>query len=453
MSVRRNKLPIKKGAAAKQCTLVNKNNNPTTAADSELYKVNGLLKVVMDHMLETSTYPQEIFALGGAVSLVSLLIGSNFRTEDGVYANIYIIAIGQTGSGKDSPRSAAKEIASAIGIPDQVADSVASGPGLEDYLVGLNAPLLLLIDEFGKELQKRKSNGDDHGVTAILLKLYTAVKSYYVKRLKAGEKQPPIMNPFVSLYGTSTEEALTVALSEADAESGWLGRMLFLSTKQRRPRFQKTVPCKVPQQKIEDWLKITNNKLANQPNNNNGNARPIIVFSYSELAQKKLLFFQYKIDEELRSETLNPIVQAALVRQVEMTKKLSLISAVSKNPNNPIINISDVNWAIALMNYSKKYVVSDLANAIENGDATSLDSRRITKCLKIIQRAQTFNDAEFSRATVQGFMPKRMLLKKMRVNSRTLEDIISTLRESGEIAEIELTKKDHGINIESAYYI
>ncbi len=406
----------------------------------EIFKVNGQIKNAMTFILKASPYPQDIFALGGSISLLALLIGNKYRTDDGIFGNLYAIGVGPTGCGKDAPRAAIKGLAGLLEMPEKVVDNIASGPGLEDYLEKLDTPVvLLLIDEFGKALQQRKSNGDDHGITAILLKLYTSVNSHYIKRLKAGDKQSPILlNPFVSIYGVSTKEAMEIALSEADAESGWLGRILFLSTRLTRPKFQQPSTCQYYNEELKHWYKALGREAST-------------VVGYSDTARKKLVSLQYKTDEYLRSDTLNPIVRAASVRRIEMIKKLALISAVSRSPLRPMINIQDVRWANSVTEYSQDYIQSELASAIENGAAGSLESLRIKKCLGIIQRARTFHDSQFSIATKSGYMPKRMLLKKMSVNSGTLEEILSTLKESGEIVETRLTTEAHGIKASSAY--
>jgi hypothetical protein len=414
----------------------------TPEVKSEIFKVSGQLKKAMAYILAASPYSQEIFALGGGISLLALLIGNKYSTEDGIFGNLYAIGIGPTGCGKDAPRGAIKKLASQLEIPEKVVDNIASGPGLEDYLEKLNTPVvLLLIDEFGKALQQRKSNGDDHGITAILLKLYTSVNSHYIKRLKAGDKQSQILlNPFVSIYGVSTKEAMETALSEADAESGWLGRILFLSTCLARPKFQQPCTCQNYNVELKNWYKSLNSEA-------------FTVVGYSDAASKKLASHQYKVDECLRSDTLNPIVRAASVRRIEMTKKLALISAVSRNPLSPIINIQDVKWASSVTKYSQDYIKSELASAIENGAAGSLESLQIKKALRLIQRTRTFHDSQFSHATKNGYMPKRMLLKKMTVNSGTLDEILSTLKDSGEIVETKLTKEVHGISASSAYSV
>ena len=103
-----------------------------TSYDPALFNTKGLLKITMDHIIKTSVYPQEIFAMGGSVALLSLLIGNKYRTVDGIYSNLYIIGMGPTGCGKDAPRSVIKDVAVELKLTASVPDSLASAAGLED---------------------------------------------------------------------------------------------------------------------------------------------------------------------------------------------------------------------------------------------------------------------------------------------------------------------------------
>ncbi|MGV6826425.1 MAG: DUF3987 domain-containing protein [bacterium] len=440
-----------------------------TSPSASALAPQGALKEVMDYMLGTSMYPQPIFAVGAATALLSLLIGNRFSTEDGVFGNLYIIAIGETGCGKDSPRKGIKWLAQEYGRDTQVPDSVASGAGLEDFLSYFGDPhALLLLDELGKYLQQFTGRkGDEHGVIGILLKMYTAVDSYYSKRIKAGDEPQVIHRPFVSIYGTTTEGQLQKAITADDTEAGWLGRFIFLPSHQNRPKWTHPKPMNPVPQVISTWVhtlaktnpvNATNTQNStdvsnDQANKPNVNWRPPIKVQYETAAKQELDRYQTEMDRHLQSDSIHPIVRASSVRVVEMAKKLALISAISRDPDRPSISIDDVNWAIALIGYSKTYVEESLAPAIEEGVADSLENQQISKCLNIITNARTYNDTSFSPATKRGFMPHRMLQKKMKLKSSTLRGIIDSLLQSGQIAKASLTKDRHGINCDTAYYI
>ena len=270
-------------------------------------------------------------------------------------------------------------------------------------------------------------------------------------RTKASDTKPKVLtNPFVSIYGVTTEEALHLGLSESDAESGLLGRFLFLHSKEARPRSQQPSVCDECQKALTVWYKAVNSQKSES--DAQFESALVTVVEYSTSAKKDLGSYQQKVDEYLRSDTLNPVARAASVRIIEMIKKLALLSAVSRTPVNPIISIRDVNWAKSVTKLSRDYVANDLATAIENGGANSLESDRIIKCLNIIRNSRTYDNKNFLIATKKGYMPKRLLQNKMKVLPQTFAAIILSLIESGEICKTKLKKIEHGITGE-AYYI
>lgn len=404
----------------------------------------GILSDVYQLMLRSAHYPQPIFAIGAALSLISLLMGNKYRTEGSIYGNIYMLSIGPTGCGKDSPRMVAKHVMQQLGKHNHVSDGVASGPGLEDYIIKLNPPsAMLLLDEFGKFLQLHTGrNKDEHGVIGILLKLYTAVGSFYTKRLKASGTNELVNHPYVSLYGTTTAGALHSALSEGDTEVGWLGRMLFLPTDNARPEYQEPTPLGELPESLLPWF----NEI-DQPKPQS------VMVDYQEPAEKRLEIIRIATDDYLKSNAINPLARACLVRKVEMLKKIALISAVSRNAIKPVIDLRDVAFASSVVEVSTKYVEDDLVSAIESAGIQSPEASLMTRCLDFIQRVRSYKDAEHLPATSKGFMPLRLLMKKTKLGKQTLMRLINALIESGQIARVTLTKEIHGIHVEEAYYI
>ena len=441
--------PIKKGAAGKQCTFSKKLQKQSSSNKHKmLMNVEGAIRKIVDYIQALSNYPQPMFSLIGAICMVSALINRQYTTTDRVYANLYANLLGPTGCGKDASCKANKNIADHLDITDHVIDTVASGPGIEDYLSKLPSPFsLIMIDEFGKAMEQRKAKGDDHGVTAVLLRLFSAVSSFYTKRIKASDSHPEKLDrPFVTLLGLSTPETFLASLSQADAESGLLGRMIFIATDNARPQFQSVEYRDDLLEEIASFSRLMEMDYAGSENQS-------IKVDYSAAAKKRILKFQAKTDEFLRSDEINKITRELSVRIVEMVKKLSLIRAVSRSPLEPLIEKHDIAWAITLMSLSHDFVQNHLALAIEDDHRSSSDAQRIKKCLEVIANAKTYRDSEFIVATKQGFMPKRLLQKKMNLLSKSFHSVVSSLLETKQIAKIKLTKAEHGINCKEVYYL
>ena len=218
--------------------------------------------------------------------------------------------------------------------------------------------------------------------------------------------------------------------------------MLFLPTDNARPEYQEPTPLGELPESLLPWF----NEI-DQPKPQS------VMVDYQEPAEKRLEIIRIATDDYLKSNAINPLARACLVRKVEMLKKIALISAVSRNAIKPVIDLRDVAFASSVVEVSTKYVEDDLVSAIESAGIQSPEASLMTRCLDFIQRVRSYKDAEHLPATSKGFMPLRLLMKKTKLGKQTLMRLINALIESGQIARVTLTKEIHGIHVEEAYYI
>jgi len=413
-------------------------------ANQGMFLLTGILKEVHDYISAKSLYPQPVYTLAASLSTCALLIGNKYRTDDDMYGNLYLISIGESGSGKESPQKSAKEIALECSLHMQLADGIGSGPGLEDFLKakGDNPSVLLILDEIGKLLQQlSRPNGDDHGIMRILLKLFTATGGFYTTRLLANKDHSVIQNPYVNLLGSTTAGALESSLSSDDTEAGWIGRLLFFPSSDHRPSKQDPSNNQVALAKIKSFSGVVDSIPS-----------PVIV-PYDEDA--KLLIDQHTVDTDsyLRSDNIHPILRASSVRVVEMIKKIALISAVSNDPVKPVITVDDIYLGISIVENSHKYVETHLVDVIESSGNDTPDSKRIKKLSNMVRNCRSYKDKAFMQATKKGFLPNRMARKKLSCSKQDFNRAEEALVAAGEIEICELTQKDHGINVERAYFI
>ena len=117
----------------------------------------GLLGLMVKWMTATAISPQPLLSLGAALCAVGTAAGRRFRLEQpDTRSNVYIAALGDSGSGKDHPRAAALLALVEAGLSAHLGgDEIASGAGLLGS-VTTHPVRLFQIDEFG------------HFVTAVL---------------------------------------------------------------------------------------------------------------------------------------------------------------------------------------------------------------------------------------------------------------------------------------------
>src|SRR5689334_9361077 len=109
----------------------------------------GILEEMVRWMTETAISPQPLLALGAAIAVIGTAAGRKYRAETDMRTNVYIVALGPSGCGKDHPRQCAKAALEAAGLADWIGgEELASGTGVLSA-VARHPACLFLVDEFG----------------------------------------------------------------------------------------------------------------------------------------------------------------------------------------------------------------------------------------------------------------------------------------------------------------
>lgn len=231
-----------------------------TSMPADLLKPPGVIKDVMDWMLGCAQRPNPVLALAGALSMVSACLAQKVESQTGLRTNNYIVAVGDTSSGKDHARKCIKVAFQAAGQFEQVGgEEVASGTALLG-LAAAHPNAIIQLDEFGL-LMKAVSgkNAATHSVAVItnLMKLFSSAGTIYTGTEFADRKARERVNieyPCINLHATTTAEPLFQAFSSADITSGYLNRLLVIFAPTIQAPLSFTKVCEPPAA-IVDWMK------------------------------------------------------------------------------------------------------------------------------------------------------------------------------------------------------
>ena len=336
------------------------NSQPSTLPEG-LFDLPGFLGVVYRDILETMPKKQPEYALAFALCAQSLLCHQKFQSPQGFRANIYCLISGGSGSGKDWGRKYLKELFRLLAMTENVRESYQSFPAIQNDLRYEYSPKLILWDEFGKAIQMmNQRNASTYAKEIIpgLMKLYTSADSMFIPSVRADVKSSrkdranydPIPNPFVSLVGTATPEQLLGNLSMDMVSEGFLGRAFLFEeedddseparpTLRRKPleisdsvlseaSFQKNSPA---QEWDPDASAKTNSSSGEPPQ-----ARIVDMTWDGERELQTLLDYQ---TDQARSE-----LGILWSRAEEQAEKLALLYAVSRDPENPLIDEEAARW-------------------------------------------------------------------------------------------------------------
>lgn len=203
-----------------------------------LLEVPGLVGDVAHYINASSLFPQPVLALGAALTFCGALFGRKVASDTDLRTNIYVIGVGDSGSGKEHARKALKKLAVAAGAEKIIgAEKLASDQGLFG-LLSQNPSCVVLMDEFGRAL---RTLGNDRApahlqqLMTMLLELTGAADSYIMEKRRAEHADPDrrpmlIQNPNLCIYATTVPGRLFQGLTPDEIVDGFLPRWLILES-------------------------------------------------------------------------------------------------------------------------------------------------------------------------------------------------------------------------------
>ncbi len=390
-------------------------------APENLIPKYGLLANLIDYILKTSVRPQPSLALAAALSYVAAVAGQRYRTETNLRTNTYIIGVANTGHGKDHARKCINIIADKTKTDIHIGgEDIASGQALIRSLVEQPSKLFML-DEFGLKFQAMTNNKNNSYMREIItnfLVLYSSAGSVYRGKEYANRKENPtqkINNPNACLYGTTTPSAFYQSLRSNDALTGTIPRFIIIEADKNRPKRQR------PELKYDtSALEKEISKFANV--GKKGNLTGFVKNQDSiEVPMDSDVFIAWEqLDDSLDNVMNDEITNAVYSRVAENAAKLSMLYAISINPECPIIDQESFDWAKGVAMWSANLIIARARDFISDTDHEA-NLKRLFKSIKDaggdgLTKTQLANKAQFLR-------------------SKDRKEIILQLIESGRIVE------------------
>jgi hypothetical protein len=384
----------------------------------EALRVPGFVGEVMDYCLATAPYPSQTLAFCGALALQAFLAGRKVRDPGDNRTNIYLLGLAHSSSGKDWPRKINARVLHAVGLGTGLGDRLASGEGVQDALHGTPS-MLFQTDEIDGLLQSinRARDARFESIMGTLLTMYSASNSIFPMRRKAGQNEPGVINqPCLVLFGTAIPNHYYAALSERMLTNGLFARMLILESGPRGAGQEPTV-SDLPE-RVLATAKWWSDLRPGPGNLANAHPTPRVVPHTDEA--RALLVELRKDAEQAYGEAegrRDAVATTVWGRTSEQTRKLALLYAVSENHEEPAIGVEAVRWASRLVMHQTRRMLFMAAN---HAAETPFDELALRAMRKI-------------REAPDGSMPHSVLLKRMKMDSRSFHDLIDTLVQRGDV--------------------
>lgn len=392
----------------------------------EMFRVPGFMSEVMDHCLETAPYPNVPLAFSGALALQAMLAGRKVRDAGDNRTNLYVLALAYSSAGKDWPRKLNTIVLHKIGLSESLGEKFASGEGIQDSLFRTPA-MLFQTDEIDGLLQSMNKAQDarHENMLGTLLTLYSAANSIFPMRRKAGKESNGVIDqPSLVLLGTAIPTHYYDALSERMLTNGFFARMLIVESGARGVGQEPGIIN--PPARVLDtarwWAKYcpgTGKVVECQ------HPEPRIVQA-TDAACRLLIEARKKAEAEYgiaesRSDAVGTTVWGRVSEQI---RKLALIYAVSANHVDPVIDVAAARWAT-------DFVVHQTSRMLFMANNHVADNPFHAMCLKVKQKLQAAPNRTLSHS---------VLLKRMKVEAKVFNELITTLKDQGDIKEENTTR-------------
>lgn len=314
-------------------------------------KPTGMLADMADYILSISRSPQLAFANAAAIVNMGTLICNKIRFNT-CWPNLYVLLVGNSGVGKDTPLKAGKHF---LGFDDI---NIHQLLGVSDYssdvallnITKSRRVRLDFIDEvqgFFKSVNEVRGSIHKQKIGDVLTSLWSSSSNFHPGRSTAeGGDEEPIYNPCVNLIAATTPTGFRTSLTQENMDKGFLGRFMFFRAEFPKKEFRIVENKPLPDDLRKSILYWANYKSVLDPQ---GNLAEInlpfepINFHLSEktdLMHDDIFNQFFKMKRDHAGSPIAPLVN----RGMEMVEKMMLIHAAS-NFRNEIIEPDDLEWA------------------------------------------------------------------------------------------------------------
>lgn len=391
----------------------------------KMLAVPGFIEDVVKLTMSSAPYPNRVLAFTGALALLAFLVGRKVQDKRDNRSNIYLIALADSGTGKDHPRKVNFNIAFHAGVSGSIGDAFASGEGLEDALF-THPSMLFQADEFDCIFNTLKYSKDNRAesINEKLLKLYGSSNSLYPMRKKALVKKKNsdekmevahIVNPNLVLLGTAIPKYFYESLSRRVLENGLVARCVIVEAGNRGDAGN---PCPIAPSDIllraarylVD-LDLGGNLAGEYP-------KPLIISETAD-ATARLKEIQSECDRRYNffDKANESGAKALWARAHEKICKLAMLHGISGNVYNPVITEKSVEWAWRFIDHLTRRMLFMAANYVYENVFDE-------KCQKVTRLLEAAG----------GRMRHGILLKKSHESLDVFKKVIETLMENGTIS-------------------
>lgn len=398
---------------------------PTEAddpGDFDPFSLPGIIGQTVSWIDRTAIKPQPELALMATLAVLGAIFGRKYASPIDTRTNLYIVGVSDTGSGKEHPRSSIKRIMKAAGLEHFLAgDEIISASGLLRTLEVKPASIVLL-DEFGmfmKAITDEKAQKHHRDISKVFTQLYSSSGSVYTggEYATSGVKQIQLTNPNLCIYGTTTQSSYSDSLTRSAIASGELNRFIVYPSGNPFPEPRRSFPDRsIPNDLIHAWQRLKHaGGVEDSPLNNIPQMEPPppIVVKWDSVLTRIQDLGDFEYSQNLQDPETGPLWN----RYRENVIKIAMIFAICRDDLFPEITAQDLDIAERICKGAVIYMASLFHSHVYENQFEKL----LKKTMEALRKRGGYN------------VPRRDLIRAVRVSAKELDTLISALVERGDV--------------------
>lgn len=333
----------------------------------------GLIKDCYEALQGWAHYPLKEASFLGAVALSIALFGRCYQTETEMGLNMWLFVLGATSSGKDTISAGPKALISAAKAPGM--DSVLGGQLRSDS--GIESALLREPSHIAHhgdcatwiaDMCSEKSVGYKLNLRDKLMEVYS-LSNYNSSLARVSNKDSKdhkkneliIHRPCLSLTGDAVPEKFYAAISETEAASGFIPRMLIVESSKKSMALHSNRKKRAFDPRLLDRI----NELANKRIELEAwDPKPVpMAPEAAELYEKIELKLRR---QHIESRDENTLVTDLRTRSAAKMLKLATLLAVGANPHEPKVTLQHMAWAVDFVTKADQRVCDRISEGVAN---------------------------------------------------------------------------------------
>lgn len=361
---------------------------PEPPAAFDLAHEPGLLGDTARWSVQYAFRPVLEFAAFSALATLAPIYGRRFVTPTNAGLNLYLIALAQTGTGKEALLGAPVAALSAAKLDFLIGAGDFSSDSAIELALRMRPNFLAPIDEIGEFIgaaQHRNAAAYSRTIRKSLLELFSKSRpdarwtgKQKVEVDRADKASEPIYSPHLSILGCATVDGFFAALTEANLSDGLINR--FVVVQGGRPGAHNLDPARsiVPAElakRLADAYAMTSGGNLEPSKAREASARPnmrVVPWGDGgEAAWLEILHWQIAAEDEGRGGIVS--------RAAENCLKIATIRALSLHGLEAAVTAADVAFGWSMVRAS--------IDVVEAGARDNMAGSDFEQLVKLMERA------------------------------------------------------------------